>query len=179
MRTEPNFYHFACAKFCNLIFRKAGIPVRCPACGNVKDKVVDSREKHAGEIIRRRRECLECSRRFTTYERIEHVLPQVIKKDGHREEFDRNKLLLGIKKACEKRPIALGKIEEAVGCIEKAVYDYGDMEVPSSFIGEQIMSQLHELDTVAYVRFASVYREFKDVAEFMEEIKSLLSKGES
>jgi transcriptional repressor NrdR len=126
-----------------------------------------------GEVIRRRRECLGCKRRYTTYERIEESLPMVVKKDGRREPFDRNKILSGLKKACEKRPISITTIEALTDKIEKSVQEMGETEVQSVSIGEEVMKALHELDQVAYVRFASVYREFKDIDQFMDELKSL------
>jgi transcriptional repressor NrdR len=147
--------------------------VKCPFCDEIEDKVVDSRMAKEGEVIRRRRECLGCKRRYTTYERIEESLPMVVKKDGRREPFDRNKILSGIKKACEKRPISIATIEAVTDKIEKAIQEMGETEVQSRSIGEEVMKALHELDQVAYVRFASVYREFKDIDQFMEELKSL------
>jgi transcriptional repressor NrdR len=147
--------------------------VKCPFCDEIEDKVVDSRMAKEGEVIRRRRECLGCKRRYTTYERIEESLPMVVKKDGRREPFDRNKILAGIKKACEKRPISITTIEAVTDKIEKAIQEMGETEVQSRTIGEEVMKALHELDQVAYVRFASVYREFKDIDQFMDELKSL------
>ncbi len=126
-----------------------------------------------GEVIRRRRECLACKRRYTTYERVEESLPQVVKKDGRRELFDRSKILAGLKKACEKRPISIPTIEAVTDQIEKHIQDLGETEIPSQVIGEEVMKQLHQLDQIAYVRFASVYREFKDIDQFMDELKSL------
>jgi transcriptional repressor NrdR len=147
--------------------------VKCPFCDEIEDKVVDSRMAKEGEVIRRRRECLACKRRYTTYERIEESLPMVVKKDGRREPFDRNKILSGIKKACEKRPISIATVEAVTDKIEKAIQEMGETEVQSRSIGEEVMKALHELDQVAYVRFASVYREFKDIDQFMDELKSL------
>jgi transcriptional repressor NrdR len=147
--------------------------VKCPFCDEIEDKVVDSRMAKEGEVIRRRRECLGCKRRYTTYERIEESLPMVVKKDGRREPFDRNKILAGIKKACEKRPISIATIEAVTDKIEKAIQEMGETEVQTGSIGEEVMKALHELDQVAYVRFASVYREFKDIDQFMDELKSL------
>jgi transcriptional repressor NrdR len=129
-----------------------------------------------GEAIRRRRECLRCHRRFTTYERIEETLPSVIKKDGRREPFDRQKILQGLKKACEKRPISMDALEAVVDRIEKKIQEMGKNEIPAQVIGEEVMRELHELDQVAYVRFASVYREFKDLGEFMNELKALIKE---
>lgn len=126
-----------------------------------------------GEVIRRRRECLACKRRYTTYERIEESLPMVVKKDGRREPFDRTKILSGLKKACEKRPISVATIEAVTDRIEKRIQEMGETEIQSRTIGEELMRELHQLDQVAYVRFASVYREFKDIDQFMDELKAL------
>jgi transcriptional repressor NrdR len=152
--------------------------MRCPYCTSLENKVVDSRMGKEGESIRRRRECLACEGRFTTYERVEEVLPLVIKKDGRREPFDRLKILNGLKKACEKRPIGVEAIEKTVSDIEKSLQDQGLKEIPSTVIGEEVMNHLHHLDEVAYVRFASVYRSFKDINEFMTELKDILSAKE-
>jgi transcriptional repressor NrdR len=148
--------------------------VKCPFCGHAKDKVVDSRESGAGDSIRRRRECLNCGRRFTSYERIEEIPFLVIKKDGRREAFDRHKLLAGLHRACEKRPISAKALAEIVDQIEQMVQDAPDREVEARLIGEKVMERLKELDKVAYVRFASVYRQFEDVEEFMAELRGLL-----
>jgi transcriptional repressor NrdR len=148
--------------------------MRCPFCDHKEDKVVDSRASREGIVIRRRRECIGCRRRYTTYERVEEVLPVVVKKDGRREPFDRIKILQGLKKACEKRPVALSTLEEIVDRVEKKIQETGEPEVPSRIIGEEVMAQLHRIDQVAYVRFASVYREFKDVNQFMDELTELL-----
>ena len=148
--------------------------MKCPFCGHLEDKVVDSREGKEGSSIRRRRECLRCRRRFTTYEHIEDVLPVVVKKDGRRELFDRNKILSGLKKACEKRPVGMDALEDAVSRIEKKVQESGEKEIPSTMLGEEVMRELHGLDEVAYVRFASVYREFKDINHFMDELSDIL-----
>jgi transcriptional repressor NrdR len=148
--------------------------VRCPFCDDLENRVIDSRLSKEGEVIRRRRECLKCKRRFTTYERIEEVLPVVVKKDGRREPFDRMKIFNGLKKACEKRPISVQILEEVTGRIEKKVQEMGETEIPANVIGEEVMRELHDLDQVAYVRFASVYQEFKDVNQFMAELKALL-----
>jgi transcriptional repressor NrdR len=126
-----------------------------------------------GEVIRRRRECIGCRRRYTTYERVEEILPVVVKKDGRRESFDRAKILSGIKKACEKRPISTATIETAADRIEKRIQEMGESEIKSRVVGEEVMKELHQLDQVAYVRFASVYREFKDIDQFMDELKVL------
>ena len=150
--------------------------MQCPFCNHLENKVVDSRLSKEGEAIRRRRECLDCHRRFTTYERIEDILPSVIKKDGRREPFDRQKILQGLKKACEKRPISIDVLEAVVDRIEKKIQEMGKSEIPGQVIGEEVMKELHTLDQVAYVRFASVYREFKDLSEFMNELKELLKE---
>jgi transcriptional repressor NrdR len=148
--------------------------VKCPFCGHTKDKVVDSRETGAGDSIRRRRECLQCGRRFTSYERVEEIPYFVIKKDGRREPFDRGKLLAGLHRACEKRPVSAKALQAVADEIEQMVSDSADREVESSRIGERIMDRLRDLDKVAYVRFASVYRQFEDVQEFMAELRGLL-----
>jgi transcriptional repressor NrdR len=147
--------------------------VKCPFCDELEDKVVDSRMAKEGEVIRRRRECTSCRRRYTTYERVEEILPVVVKKDGRRESFDRGKILSGMKKACEKRPISTAAIEAAADRIEKRIQEMGESEIQSRVIGEEVMKELHQLDQVAYVRFASVYREFKDIDQFMDELKML------
>jgi len=147
--------------------------VKCPFCDELEDKVVDSRMAKEGEVIRRRRECMGCRRRYTTYERVEEILPVVVKKDGRRESFDRAKILSGIKKACEKRPISTATIEDAADRIEKRIQEMGESEIKSRVVGEEVMKELHQLDQVAYVRFASVYREFKDIDQFMDELKIL------
>lgn len=152
--------------------------MKCPFCDELEDKVVDSRMAKEGELIRRRRECLSCKRRYTTYERIEESLPMVVKKDGRREPYDRMKILNGIKKACEKRPISVATIEAVTDRIEKRIQEMGETEVSSRTIGEEIMKELHNLDQVAYVRFASVYREFKDIDQFMDELKALARERE-
>ena len=150
--------------------------MRCPFCDHLDNKVVDSRLSREGKAIRRRRECLGCQRRFTTYERIEDILPSVIKKDGRREPFDRQKILQGLKKASEKRPISVEVLEGVADRIEKKIQELGKSEIPSQVIGEEVMKELHELDQVAYVRFASVYHEFKDLGEFMNELKELIKE---
>jgi transcriptional repressor NrdR len=152
--------------------------LRCPFCQNMDDRVIDSRLSKDGDMIRRRRECSHCQRRFTTYERVEETLPLVIKKDGRRETFDRGKILAGLQRACEKRPISVTVLEKLIERIEQRLQDVGEREVHSREIGEQIMRELQSLDEVAYVRFASVYRSFKDVNEFMNEVKELLEKGQ-
>lgn len=157
--------------------------MKCPECGHADTSVIDSRLAKDGHAIRRRRQCPKCSARFTTYERVENVVPMVIKKDGRREPFDRLKIKQGLLKACEKRPISMDTIERVVDRIAKRYEDSTDREIPANEIGSTLMTELKELDKVAYVRFASVYREFKDISEFMDELKSLLksklgSKGE-
>ena len=152
--------------------------MRCPYCTSLDNKVVDSRMGKEGESIRRRRECLKCEGRFTTYERVEEMLPQVIKKDSRREPFDRLKILSGLKKACEKRPISMEMLEKTVEEIEKALQEKGLKEIQSTVVGEEVMERLHKLDEVAYVRFASVYRSFKDINEFMSELKDILGSKE-
>ncbi|MDR4478884.1 MAG: transcriptional regulator NrdR [Nitrospira sp.] len=147
--------------------------MKCPFCDDVEDKVVDSRMAKEGEVIRRRRECLSCKRRYTTYERVEETMPAVVKKDGRREPFDRSKIVSGLKKACEKRPISTATIETVTDRIEKRIQDMGETEIVSTAVGEEVMKELSQLDQVAYVRFASVYREFKDIDQFMDEIKAL------
>jgi transcriptional repressor NrdR len=149
--------------------------VKCPFCANGENRVIDSRISKDGGAIRRRRECLACEKRFTTYEFVEEVLPVVVKKDGRREPFDRLKIIAGIKKACEKRPISMDVIETMVENIEQACQQYQGKEIPSSMVGEKVMKELQRLDGVAYVRFASVYRQFRDVGEFMEELKDFMN----
>ena len=148
--------------------------MRCPFCGHLEDKVVDSREAKDGDAIRRRRECLECGRRFTSYERIDEIPYMVVKKDGRRETFERGKIMSGLMRACEKRPISTAQLEAIVDEVEKEVQDSLDREVSTSEVGKIIMRRLKALDKVAYVRFASVYLEFEDVSEFMTELKALV-----
>ena len=148
--------------------------MKCPFCSHLEDKVVDSRESKEGEVIRRRRECLGCGKRFTSYERIDQIPHLVVKKDGRRENFDRHKVIAGIQLACQKRPVSSEQIEAVVDGIERRLQELGEKEVPSSFIGESVMRELSRLDEVAYVRFASVYRSFKDLGEFMSELKELI-----
>ena len=150
--------------------------MKCPFCGGLENKVTDSRLSQGDEVIRRRRECEGCGRRFTTYERIELVLPMVVKKDGRREAFDRLKVMAGLRRACEKRPVATEALDAMVDQIERALVESGDKEVDSSVVGEHVMRRLRELDQVAYVRFASVYRSFKDIHEFMDELSHLLQQ---
>jgi len=149
--------------------------MKCPYCGNEKDKVIDSRTSREGKAVRRRRECIKCSRRFTTYEYVEESPLMVIKKDKRHEPFDRKKILSGLMKACEKRPISMEKLEDLTDEIEKELLRENDREVGSTKIGELVMQKLYELDEVAYVRFASVYRQFKDINQFMKEVKKLLT----
>jgi transcriptional repressor NrdR len=148
--------------------------MRCPFCGHVEDKVVDSRESKEGEAIRRRRECLKCERRFTTYERIDEIPYMVIKKDGRRERFDRQKVLAGLLRATEKRPVSMGRLEAIVDEVESLVADSPERERSTAEIGEVLMQRLQQLDKVAYVRFASVYRDFQDEQEFFNELKTLM-----
>ena len=148
--------------------------MRCPKCGCQDDKVIDSRASREGATIRRRRECIECDRRFTTYEKLEEVLPMVIKKDGRREPFSRDKITGGIKKACQKRPVSITKIEEFVDSVELYFQELGKKEIDSKEIGERVINRLKEWDEVAYVRFASVYRQFRDINEFMSELEGIL-----
>ena len=150
--------------------------MRCPSCGRLEDRVVDSRETQEGQVTRRRRECLGCGRRFTTYERIEDVLPQVVKKDGRREAFDRAKIVEGVATACQKRPVSAEQIEALVAGVEQQVQELGEREIRTAAIGEAVMLRLRKLDEVAYVRFASVYRAFRDVDEFMSELEGLVRR---
>ncbi|HEU17988.1 MAG TPA: transcriptional repressor NrdR [Deltaproteobacteria bacterium] len=152
--------------------------MKCPFCSNGENKVIDSRISKEGNAIRRRRECLACGKRFTTYEFVEEMLPMVVKKDGRREAFDRGKILAGLKKACEKRTISMDVIEDIVDSIERECQDLQLKEIPTSIIGEKVMNKLQRLDGVAYVRFASVYREFKDPNEFVEQLKDFLTEKE-
>jgi transcriptional repressor NrdR len=152
--------------------------MKCPYCGHPEDKVVDSREVKEGESIRRRRACLRCEKRFTTYERIDEIPYMVVKKDGRREKFERQKVLNGLLRACEKRPIPMSKLEQIVDEVETTVIDSADRERTTAEIGEQIMQTLKQCDTVAFIRFASVYRDFKDVNEFKQELEQLLHSKE-
>ena len=151
--------------------------MKCPFCLAPDTRVVDSRPSQDGRTIRRRRECTACSKRFTTYERVEEFQPLVIKKDGRREPFNRTKIIEGILKACEKRPIGLDQIEDFVQELERDIQEKGEREIPSSRIGERVMARLKEWDDVAYVRFASVYKQFKDLNAFMEQLKELLNEN--
>jgi transcriptional repressor NrdR len=148
--------------------------MKCPYCNNLEDKVIDSRSSKDGEIIRRRRECLGCAKRFTTHEKIEDKLPLIVKKDGRREPYGREKIMEGMKKACQKRPISIEAIEKIADKIEQDIVSRGVKEIKGSELGEKVMLELHDLDDVAYVRFASVYRSFKDISDFMEEVKTLV-----
>ena len=149
--------------------------MRCPFCDHPEGKVVDSRASKEGDAIRRRRECLNCGRRFTTYERIEEIAQMVIKKDGRRETFDRWKIKSGILKACEKRPVSLEQVDALIDDVERTLFNSSEHEVSTDEIGRTVMDRLRKLDEVAYVRFASVYRQFKDLNEFMTELKDLLT----
>ncbi len=151
--------------------------MKCPFCGDTNNKVIDSRLSKDGNVIRRRRECLDCTRRFTTYEHIEEIPVMIIKKDGRRELFNREKVRAGMYRACEKREISMHDIDQFVEELERDLRETGEKEIPSREIGEKVMIKLHDLDAVAYVRFASVYREFKDVNDFFAELKGLLSNN--
>ena len=150
--------------------------MKCPFCHQTENRVIDSRLSKDSNMIRRRRECERCSRRFTTYERVEEMMPLVVKKDGRRETFDRLKIINGLKRACEKRPVSINTIEAITDRIERTVQERGEKEIASSVIGETLMRELHDTDPVAYVRFASVYRSFKDINEFMVELEELLKE---
>jgi transcriptional repressor NrdR len=152
--------------------------MKCPFCGHLGDKVVDSRESKEGEVIRRRRECLECGRRFTSYERIDEIPYMVVKKDGTRERFERQKLISGLLKACEKRPVSVAAVEGVADRVEGILQDRPEKEMSTAEVGEVVMEELKRLDKVAYVRFASVYRHFRDIGEFMTELKDLLNAKE-
>lgn len=151
--------------------------MKCPNCGFDDQKVIDSRDASEGREIRRRRECIKCKRRFTTYERVEESLPAIVKKDGRREPFTRDKILQGLRTACKKRPVSASRLEKITDKIESILQERQEKEVPSALIGELIMRELHALDEVAYVRFASVYRQFRDIEEFMKEISSLIKEN--
>ena len=150
--------------------------MKCPFCGEIDNKVIDSRLSKDGNVIRRRRECIICGRRFTTYEHIEEIPVMIVKKDGRREVFSREKVRSGLQKACQKRDISINVIDEFLDELERDLREAGEKEISSNKIGEKIMAKLHEIDDVAYVRFASVYREFKDVNDFVSELKSLLNE---
>jgi transcriptional repressor NrdR len=153
--------------------------MKCPVCGEIEDKVIDSRLAKDNTAIRRRRQCLGCLKRFTTYERIEEIVPFVIKKDGRRESFDRRKIVEGILRACEKRPISIEQIETVADSIEQDLMERAEKEIQVSYVGERVMQALKKMDEVAYVRFASVYRSFRDIEEFVNEIKELCELKES
>ena len=150
--------------------------MRCPSCGHTEDRVVDSRESQDGQATRRRRECLGCGRRFTTYERVEETLPSVVKKDGRREAFDRRKIVEGLRRACQKRPVSEERIQALASEVERRAQEAGEREIPAAAVGELVMARLKALDPVAYVRFASVYRAFRDVGEFTAEVEGLTGK---
>lgn len=152
--------------------------MKCPYCAHLDNKVVDSRLNKDSTTIRRRRLCEDCARRFTTYERLEVTMPMLIKKDGRRETWDRSKVVSGLKKACEKRPVSMEQIEEFVDGLERQLQDMGEREIPVRLVGARVMDSLRQMDDVAYVRFASVYRQFKDLNEFMDELKGLLGTKE-
>ena len=153
--------------------------MKCPSCSGMENKVIDSRLNKEGNVIRRRRECLSCSDRFTTYEKLERSLPLLIKKDGRREEFDRDKIISGVRKACQKRPVSIKNIEDLVDRVEQYLQELGEKEIHAVKVGEKVISEIYNLDDVAYVRFASVYRSFKDVNEFMVELKEVLKNKDS
>lgn len=150
--------------------------MRCPFCSQIEDKVVDTRPSDGDQVVRRRRECTSCNRRFTTYERIDEILPLVVKKDGRREPFDRSKILSGLKKSCAKRPVPVESLDAVVDKIERALVEVSEKEIPSSRIGDAVMAELRDIDDVAYVRFASVYWPFRDLGELMTEIKNLVER---
>jgi transcriptional repressor NrdR len=153
--------------------------LKCPFCAHLDSKVTDSRVGAAGDVIRRRRECEGCERRFTTYERVEEVLPLLVKKDGRREAFDRQKVLSGLRRACDKRAVPLARLEQLVDTIERELMEQGEKEVRSEQVGERVMAHLREVDPVAYVRFASVYRQFRDIDELRSEIEQLSNRAPS
>ena len=153
--------------------------MKCPNCSNMESKVVDSRTKRDGDLTRRRRECLNCGERFTTYERIEKTPLLIVKQDGRREEFNRDKILSGVQKACQKRPVSIEQMESLVDEIEQHFQESGEKEISAVAVGEKVVKELYNLDSVAYVRFASVYRDFKDVNEFMAEIKDIIKNKEN
>ena len=153
--------------------------MKCPDCSGMENKVIDSRLNKEGNVIRRRRECLSCSGRFTTYEKVERSLPLLVKKDGRREECDRDKIISGVRKACQKRPVSIKNIEDLVDRVEQYLQELGEKEVHAVKVGEKVISEIYNLDQVAYVRFASVYRSFKDVNEFMVELKEVLKNKDA
>jgi transcriptional repressor NrdR len=153
--------------------------MKCPACGAIDDRVIDSRLAKDNTVIRRRRQCLNCKKRFTTYESIEEILPFVIKKDGRREAFDRRKIVEGVRRACEKRPVSIDRIESVADALEQELIERPEKEISVTYIGERVMEQLKNIDDIAYVRFASVYRSFRDIEEFVREIKELYELKEA
>lgn len=153
--------------------------MKCPACGAIDDRVIDSRLAKDNTVIRRRRQCLNCRKRFTTYESIEEILPFVIKKDGRREAFDRRKIVEGVRRACEKRPVSIDRIESVADALEQELIERPEKEISVTYIGERVMEQLKNIDDIAYVRFASVYRSFRDIEEFVREIKELYELKEA
>ncbi len=153
--------------------------MKCPSCGQIDDRVIDSRLGKDNTVIRRRRECLSCKKRFTTYETVEEILPYVIKKDGRREPFDRKKIVEGMRRACEKRPVSIDRIEAVADSIEQELMERPEKEINVAYVGERVMDELKNMDDVAYVRFASVYRSFRDIEEFVKEIKELCELKES
>jgi transcriptional repressor NrdR len=165
-------------QFCAPTSQKAAT-MKCPACGAIDDKVIDSRLGKDNSVIRRRRQCLNCQKRFTTYERIEEILPYVIKKDGRREPFDRRKIVEGMRRACEKRPISIDRIESVADALEQELMERPEKEISVQYIGERVMTELQQMDDIAYVRFASVYRSFRDIEEFVREIKELYELKEA
>jgi transcriptional repressor NrdR len=150
--------------------------MKCPFCHETDNRVIDSRLSKDSNMIRRRRECNRCARRFTTYERVEEMMPLVVKKDGRRENYDRTKIVNGLRRACEKRPVSIDTVEAVADRIERNLQERGEKEIPASVIGEALMRELHDIDQVAYVRFASVYRSFKDIGEFMAELEDLIKE---
>ncbi|HQP34900.1 MAG TPA: transcriptional regulator NrdR [Polyangiaceae bacterium] len=153
--------------------------MKCPFCGHLENRVIDSRLSNNGEVTRRRRECEQCTRRYTTYERIEDLLPSIVKRDGRRELFDRRKVVQGVRAACSKRPISLEQIDAIAESVERELQEAGEREIPSTRVGEKVMDRLRELDAVAYVRFASVYRKFRDIDDFAQEVARLVTERSS
>ena len=153
--------------------------MKCPFCGHLENRVIDSRLSNNGEVTRRRRECEQCTRRYTTYERIEDLLPSIVKRDGRRELFDRRKVVQGVRAACSKRPISLEQIDSIAESVERELQEAGEREIPSTRVGEKVMDRLRELDAVAYVRFASVYRKFRDIDDFAQEVARLVTERSS
>lgn len=153
--------------------------MKCPFCGHLENRVIDSRLSNNGEVTRRRRECDQCTRRYTTYERIEDLLPTIVKRDGRREQFDRQKVIHGVRAACSKRPISLEQIDAIAESVERELQEAGEREIPSNRVGEKVMDRLRDLDPVAYVRFASVYRKFRDIEDFAQEVAKLVTERSS